>query len=116
MKMRWFHKVKNSASKWTKAQKTLALGLTLIVAMSLAAVFSDKGFMNVSDFSADLEYLKRSNRMLVEENTHIQKEIEALKSDPYAIEMLARDKLNLVKPGETVYQIVREPSSPETAY
>ncbi|MBT5257275.1 MAG: septum formation initiator family protein, partial [Nitrospina sp.] len=33
-------------------------------------------------------------------------EIEALKSDPLSIEVLAREKLNMVRPGETVYQIV----------
>lgn len=101
--------------KWTKAQKTLALGLVLIVAMALAALFSEKGFMNVYDFTEELEYLKKSNSVLTEENERIQKEIVALKSDPYAVEVLARDKLNLVKPGETVYQIVREVNSPEKA-
>ena len=113
--MEWFNTLKNSISKWTKAQKTLALGLVLIVAMILAAVFSDKGFMNVYDFTEELDYLKKSNTVLAEENARIQKEIDALKSDPYAVEMLARDKLNLVKPGEMVYQIVREDSSPEKA-
>jgi cell division protein FtsB len=111
--MRWFKTLKNLILKWTKAQKTLALGLVLIVAMALAGVFSDKGFMNVYDFTEELDYLKRSNSVLAEENVRIQKEIDALKSDPYAVEMLARDKLNLVKPGEIIYQIVRESSSPE---
>ena len=114
--MRWLKAQKNSILKWTKAQKTLALGLVLMVAMALAAVFSDKGFMNVYDFTEELDYLKKSNTELAQENTRIQKEIDALKSDPYAVEMLARDKLNLVKPGETVYQIVRKSSSPEKAH
>ncbi len=113
--MRWFKSLKDSILKWTKAQKTLALGLVLIIAMVLAAVFSDKGFMNVYDFTEELNYLKKSNAVLAKENAHIQKEIDALKSDPYAVEILARDKLNLVKPGETVYQIVRESNSPERA-
>jgi len=113
--MRWFKTLRDSILKWTKAQKTLALGLVLIIAMVLAAVFSDKGFMNVYDFTEELDYLKQSNSDLAEENARIQKEIDALKSDPYAVEMLARDKLNLVKPGERVYQIVRETASPEKA-
>jgi len=113
--MRWFKTLRDSILKWTKAQKTLALGLVLIAAMVLAAVFSDKGFMNVYDFTEELDYLKKSNTVLAKENATLQKDIDALKSDPYAVEMLARDKLNLVKPGETVYQIVREPSSPDRA-
>lgn len=110
--MQWIKTLKHSISKWTKAQKTLALGLVFIAVMGMAAVFSNKGFMNVYDFTEELDYLKKRNTTLVEENAHIQKEIAALKSDPYAVEMLARDKLNLVKPGEIVYQIVRESDSP----
>lgn len=110
--MQWIKTLKHSISKWTKAQKTLALGLVFIAVMGMAAVFSNKGFMNVYDFTEELDYLKKRNTALVEENAHIQKEIGALKSDPYAVEMLARDKLNLVKPGEIVYQIVRESDSP----
>lgn len=113
--MRWFKTFRDSILKWTKAQKTLALGLVLIAAMALAAMFSDKGFMNVYDFTEELDYLKKSNTVLVKENATIRKKINALKSDPYAVEMLARDKLNLVKPGETVYQIVRESSLPKKA-
>jgi len=113
--MSGFKTFKDLISKRSKAQKTLALGFVLIVAMVLAAVFSDKGFMNVYDFTEQLDYLKKSNAVLAEENTRIQKEIGALKSDPYAVEILARDKLNLVKPGEIVYQIVRESSLPEKA-
>lgn len=113
--MSGFKSLKDSILKWTKAQKTLALGFVLILAMVLAAVFSDKGFMNVYDFTEELNYLKKTNTALAKENLRIQKEIDALKSDPYAVEILARDKLNLVKPGETVYQIVRETHSPERA-
>ena len=113
--MRWFKTFRDSILKWTKAQKTLALGLVLIAAMALASMFSDKGFMNVYDFTEELDYLKKSNTVLVKENATIRKKINALKSDPYTVEMLARDKLNLVKPGETVYQIVRESSLPKRA-
>ncbi len=110
--MQWIKTFKSSISKWTKARKTLALGLVFIAVMGLAAVFSNKGFMNVYDFTEELDYLKKRNTALVKENVRLQKEIGALKSDPYAVEMLARDKLNLVKPGEIVYQIVRESDSP----
>lgn len=105
-------KLNHSIAQWTKPQKTLALVIFLLGAMGLAALFSNKGFMNVSDFTVELDYLKESNQQLAGENARIRKEIDALKSDPYAIEMLARNQLNLVKPGERVYQIVREGHQP----
>jgi cell division protein FtsB len=34
-------------------------------------------------------------------------EIKVLKSDPYEIEKIAREKLNLIKPGDQVYRIIQ---------
>ena len=110
--MQWYKDLNSRIDQWTKPQKTLALGLFLLGILGLAAVFSNKGFMNVSDFTEELGYLREHNERLALENTRLRKQIDALKSDPYVIEMLARDKLNLVKPGERVYQIVREHKMP----
>ena len=39
-------------------------------------------------------------------NEKLRLEIIGLKSDPYEIEKIAREKLNLVKTGDKVYHIV----------
>ena len=43
---------------------------------------------------------------LKKENQKLRYEIDELKSNPFAIEILAREKLNMVRSGETVYQLV----------
>ncbi|CAI2718214.1 FtsB family cell division protein [Nitrospina watsonii] len=95
-----------------KIQTTLALSLLLFATMIGVAVFSDDGVMTVFSFKGDLEKLKENNESLVEDNLTLRREIGALKSDPLAVERVAREKLNLVRPGETVYQIVPHPNTP----
>ncbi len=101
----------------TKRQRFLGLVFVLFLVMVLVAVFNKDGVLTVYEVEEELVDLKRKNQALDSENRVLDKEIAALKSQPYSIEKLAREKLNLVKPNETVYQIVRHgpklPSSPQ---
>lgn len=90
----------------TKAHKTAILGFVLFVSMILVSVFSDKGFMTAYEFRNELVTLENINENLAADNALLKEEIAALKSDSFAVEKVARGKLNLVKPGEVVYQII----------
>ncbi len=105
-------KITHFFANLTKSQKTLILGLSLSVMMLVVAVFSKDGFVTVHEFESELQSLVHRNQSIAEENQQLQKEIEALKTDSHEVESLAREKLNLVKPGELVYQIVPEKSEP----
>ena len=50
--------------------------------------------------------MKKENEALRRQNNLLRKNIQALKSDPYAIEKIAREKLNLAKSGDQIYRIV----------
>lgn len=105
--------IKNILLNLTKSQKTLILGLSLSIMMLVVAVFSKDGFVTVHEFESELQSLVQLNQNIAEENTKLQQEIHGLKTDGYEVESLAREKLNLVKPGEVVYQIVPEELKPE---
>ncbi|MBI5427618.1 MAG: septum formation initiator family protein [Nitrospinae bacterium] len=94
--------------KLAKTQRFLLMIFFLFMVMVLVAVFHKDGILTVFDFQKELVKLKDSNVSLAEENSRLRTEIGELKNDPFAMEKLAREKLNLVRPGETVYQIVRE--------
>lgn len=94
-----------------KGRTTLALTGIFFFTMVGVAVFSDDGVLTVFDYRGDLERLKNSNEMLVEENRKLRDEIDALKSDPRSIEKIAREKLQLVMPEDVVYQVVPQSSS-----
>ena len=50
--------------------------------------------------------MKEENNVFRRQNDLLKEEIISLKSDPYAIEKIAREKLNLAKSGDQVYRIV----------
>ena len=95
-------------TKLSRTHQILYLSLTLFVVMILVAVFHEDGIMTVLKLEKDLVELKDNNEKLRDENKGIRGEIKLLKNDTLAIEKIAREKLRMVKPGETVYQIVRQ--------
>ncbi len=82
----------------------IALGVfgLLTVAMLLLAVFNDKGALQVRAQSKRLSTIETEIARLDAENKQLTEEIQALRTDPTAIEKLAREELKLVKPGEVV--------------
>lgn len=91
----------------------LLLTFSFFVLLVLIAVFHDEGILRVFKLQDQMAEMGKSNKTLYEENLNIRKEIEGLKSNSMAIEKIAREKLNWVKPGETVYQIVRKTTPPQ---
>ena len=72
----------------------------------IMAVFHENGILNAYRFEQEQVKMKEANVGLKKQNDLLRQEIKALKSDPYAIEKIAREKLNLAKPGDQVYRIV----------
>ncbi len=91
----------------------LLLTFSFFVLLVLVAVFHDEGILRVFKLQDQMAEMDKSNKTLYENNLKIRKEIEGLKSNSLAIEKIAREKLNWVKPGETVYQIVRKATLPQ---
>lgn len=80
----------------------LAVFGLLTVAMLLLAVFNDKGALQVHARAKKLAAVQSEVTRLDTENKQLTSEIQSLRSDPSAIEKLAREELKLVKPGEIV--------------
>ena len=72
----------------------------------LMAVFHENGILNAYRFEQEQVKMRKENDALRMQNNLLQKNIQALKSDSYAIEKIAREKLNLAKPGDEIYRIV----------
>ena len=87
-------------------QKITLLSVTFCLLVILVAVFHEDGVLTVNNFDHELIEFKAKNDVLRKQNRLLRSEIDALKSDPFAVEILAREKLSLVRPGETVYQLV----------
>ena len=96
----------------TSAQRNLMMSVVLFLAMIGLAVFNEDGILTAHKFQEELDTLEQRNKSLQEKNSRIKIEIERLKTDPFAIEKIAREKLNLVRSQEIVYQIVHPPQDP----
>jgi len=87
-------------------QKTILLSLGFFMLLIIMAVFHENGILNAYRFEQEQVKMKEGNGKLKQQNDLLRQEITALKSDPYAIEKIAREKLNLAKTGDQIYRIV----------
>jgi cell division protein FtsB len=85
-------------------------GVVLFAALVVGALIGDRGFLYLLEQQRRSEELRQDLEGLREENRRLAEEIAALRSDPRAIERIAREELGLALPGETVF-ILREERS-----
>ena len=88
---------------------TLA-SIIALVALIVGALFGDRGLLHLIDQRHRAEALAREVEELEAENARLATEISALRTDPRAIERLAREELGLLRPGETLF-LVRDPGA-----
>ena len=91
----------------SRYQKILLLSLGFFLLLVLMAVFHENGILNAYRLEQEQLKMKHENERSQARNEKLRLEISALKSDPYEIEKIARERLNLVKPGDQVYHIVQ---------
>ena len=90
-------------------KKALALGsIIALIALVVGSFFGDRGFLRMVAQRERTQSLRQEIEELRAENGKLAGEISALRSDPRAIEKLAREELGLARPGETVF-LIHEP-------
>ncbi|MGK0179253.1 MAG: cell division protein FtsB [Nitrospinales bacterium] len=87
-------------------QKTILLSLGFFMLLIIMAVFHENGILNAYRFEQEQVKMKEANGGLRQQNDLLRQEIVALKTEPYEIEKIAREKLNLAIPGDQIYRIV----------
>ncbi len=83
----------------------LPLGL-LVTSVVLVPVrmLDAQGLPRYRALKDELRHVERDNERLAREVAALGREVEALKSDPAAVERLARDELGMVREHEVVFQ------------
>jgi len=77
--------------------------LLLTVALIVHNIFGENGFLALRRQQKELHALEQKLQQLKQENEQLGKENQSLKSDPAAIERLAREQMHLAKRGEKIY-------------
>jgi len=90
----------------------LLSAVIVFIALVVGSLFGDAGILELWDERSRAEALLAELEELRIENGRLAEQIRALRSDPRAIERLAREELGLVRRGETVFLIREQPSAP----
>ena len=78
-----------------------------LIALLVGSLFGDRGILHLMTQRQQAEALARELDALRGDNARLAAEIAALRSDPAAIERIAREELGLARPGETVFLLRR---------
>ncbi|MYC81304.1 MAG: septum formation initiator family protein [Acidobacteria bacterium] len=81
----------------------------LLLGLAVQAVFGPTGQLEINRLEEEIESLIQEKEALESGNRQVMGEIESLKTDPAAIEKIAREELGLVREGEI--KIVTKPDS-----
>ena len=80
-----------------------AMLVCAIVAVPLR-ILAAEGLPRYRALQAEQVDLDAQNERMRREVRDLQREVQALRSDPGAIERIARDELGMVRPGEVIFQ------------
>lgn len=83
-----------------------AIFLILIGYLQYLIWWGDSGETEIAKLKVKLSQQLAENRLLKEQNQKLLEEINALKQNPELLEEKAREKLGLIKPGETFIRII----------
>ncbi len=86
---------------------TMGVGIPLLVVLTGALVFGERGLWRVAGMADHQRQLKRTIASLEADNAALRNDIVHLKSDPLTIESIARDRLGMGRKGEIVYHFPR---------
>ncbi|MCA9575620.1 MAG: septum formation initiator family protein [Polyangiales bacterium] len=69
-----------------------------------ARILAEEGLPRYRALQAEQVDLDAQNERMRREVRDLQREVQALRTDPFAIERIARDELGMVRPGEVIFQ------------
>jgi cell division protein FtsB len=90
------------------ARYFIALAFFLLL---LQDVFGNHGILAMHRSKKQIEKVQSDTTKLDQENRDMQQKIQELKTDPSAIERIARDRMGLARPGELIFRMPDDKSS-----
>jgi cell division protein FtsB len=100
--------VENQISDFLKQHGRTVLGLFLL-ALVVHDIFGTHGFIAMRRTQLEIQRVRKDIDKLNSENMQLSDQVKALKTDPHAIERIAREELQRAKQGEV---IIRYPQLP----
>jgi cell division protein FtsB len=89
----------------------LAAALAVLL---LQDVFGTHGVLAMRRAQKEAATVKKEIDLINEENRQLQDRVKALKTDPQAIERIAREEMGLARPGEYIFKTAPKPADAST--
>jgi cell division protein FtsB len=88
------------------ANAFIVAGLTLLL---LQDIFGTHGVLAMRHAQKEAASVQQEIEQINKENRQLQDSVKALKTDPQAIERIAREELGLARPGEIIFKTSTRP-------
>jgi cell division protein FtsL len=104
----------NEAAAYVRRNARQILGLALF-ALLVHDVFGAHGFIAMRRTQKEIEQIQQQIVKLNDENKSLSNQVTSLKTDPKAIERIAREEMGLAQPGEIIYKLpdAAKPGDPQ---
>lgn len=102
---------RRSEQRGLRRKAALLASVIAIIALVVGSLFGDRGILQLMAQRQRALDLAREIEDIRAENLRLAAEIHALRTDPRAIERIAREELGLARPGETVF-LVKSDTAP----
>lgn len=89
-------------------RRVMVVGISIMAVFFTIVIFSDYGLLNRFKLEYRRVTLKREIKEKLRLSDSLKKEIELLKSDPAAIEKVAREKYGMKRKNEEVFYLPKE--------
>ncbi|MDH4195849.1 MAG: septum formation initiator family protein [Candidatus Aminicenantes bacterium] len=105
---------KTQAGGSSLRRKVFSAGLGfLVLVLLVTSFFGKKGVVDLRRARRELRSLQADVSRLEEDRRRLERELAELRRNPRAVELEAREKLGLVKPGEVVIVTPRRKDPPK---
>jgi cell division protein FtsB len=81
-----------------------------LLALGIHDIFGAHGYLAMRRSEKQIEQLHGEIDRLNRENQELTQNVNALKSDPSAIEKIAREEMGLARPGEMIFKMPAAPA------
>jgi cell division protein FtsB len=100
-------KAQQPQSFWSRHALTF-LGLALLL-LAIHDVFGSHGLLAMRRTQSQIQDLRGEIDRLNQENSDLSKQVQALRTDPKAVERIAREEMGLARPGEMIFKLPEQP-------
>jgi cell division protein FtsB len=95
--------VPREKSFWSRHARTI-LGAALLL-LGIHDILGPHGFLAMRRTQKEMEQLRNDVQRLNKDNSSMSDEAQSLKTDPQAIERIAREEMGLARPGELIFKM-----------